>query len=374
MRSCFSAKGLGTALLMTLGAVLMQWPAHAQTIGPLQESWDGGKTWVPEGTGRPNRPVTPPSMGGGRGGGYPPQPSGSSPQELEQQRRQQAGHEANQKGVELYNKREWDAAVQSFKLALQNRPDDPVIRQNLKNAEEQAHRAQENERIRRDAAVVNTLRSDIERLAESLRTQSPAPDGRSTGGSQSRGLDFMQDPEERRRIEPARGDGKARRSPQSQPAKLAGAQLKSAEKHGGEVQALAAAGALEPAAERAKNIFDTQRGDYVGGLSYPAVDGRNPGKEPVVPGDKRTPAIARLEQQRDGMKQQRIELETKLQQLEAEPKTPKKAVAITHLKQDISTVQNQEYSLNFQITEQLQRPTAPAAHGAEEPAGETAKR
>lgn len=51
------------------------------------------------------------------------------------ERRTQAAHGLNEKGHEQYRKGNWLAAAQFYREALKIAPDDPVIQQNLKNAE-----------------------------------------------------------------------------------------------------------------------------------------------------------------------------------------------------------------------------------------------
>jgi tetratricopeptide (TPR) repeat protein len=51
------------------------------------------------------------------------------------ERRTQTAHGLNEKGHEQYRKGNWVAAAQFYREALKTAPDDPVIQQNLKNAE-----------------------------------------------------------------------------------------------------------------------------------------------------------------------------------------------------------------------------------------------
>lgn len=57
------------------------------------------------------------------------------------QRRAQKAHDLNLEGNEQYSKGNWSQAIQLYREALKVAPDDPVIQQNLKNAEakEKAH-------------------------------------------------------------------------------------------------------------------------------------------------------------------------------------------------------------------------------------------
>lgn len=201
MRSCFSAQGLGTVLLMTFGAVLLQWPAHAQTIGPLQETWDGGKTWAPEGTGRPNRRTAPNVSPAPSIPSISPEEAARRQAQAEERRRRHTGYAANEDGLKYAKEENWEAAVQAFEKALQNW-DDEGIRHNLARAKEEARLQreriqEEQQRQRRDAAASANLRQSVDRLATVLSNQSATGnfDSATTGTPRSGGgLDFITDP------------------------------------------------------------------------------------------------------------------------------------------------------------------------------------
>ena len=183
MKDCFSTMRLWTVSLMTLGAVLIQCPAQAQSIGshdggktrhhegpghhnrgsrggnstpsvtqcPTQSrsfgSHDRGKTWRPAWTGHPylwrrggslnQYPVQSQSQSqsidslnetypsrGRSGGGSPPS---VSPAEAA---RQDASNKANEEGNRYHEQGNYDAAIQAYEKALQNW-DDQIIRNNL---------------------------------------------------------------------------------------------------------------------------------------------------------------------------------------------------------------------------------------------------
>lgn len=183
MKDYFSTMRLWTASLLTLGAVLIQCPAQAQSIGPLKESYDQGKTWQPEGTGRPNR--------GSRGGASTPS---VSPEEAERNRRQDAADKANQEGNRYFEQSNWDAAIHAYEKALQNW-DHEDIRKNLANAKEQARLQQEHQR--RDAAASAGIKQSVDRLITVLGNQSATGnfDSPATGTPRSGGgLGFITDP------------------------------------------------------------------------------------------------------------------------------------------------------------------------------------
>ncbi len=252
MKDCFSTMRLWTVSLMTLGAVVIQCPAQAQSIGshdggktrhhegpghhnrgsrggnstpsvtqcPTQSrsfgSHDRGKTWRPAWTGHPylwrrggsliQCPVQSQSQSqlnetydggntwysgpnrGRRGGGSPPS---VSPEEA---RRQDAADKANQEGNVEFEKGNWDASVQAYERALQNW-DHEIIRNNLTNAKEQARL--QRERVQRDAAASASIKQSVDHLVTVLGNQSAtgAFDSPTTGTPRPGGrLDFITDP------------------------------------------------------------------------------------------------------------------------------------------------------------------------------------
>lgn len=88
--------------------------------------------------------ITPPTISGGRGSssgssGGSTAPSGPTPQQLQQQqqqRREEAMHDANDTGVGLFNRGDWANAITYFQEALEQNPDDPVILENLRRAQQ----------------------------------------------------------------------------------------------------------------------------------------------------------------------------------------------------------------------------------------------
>ncbi len=99
--------------------------------------------------------------------------------------------------------------------------------------------------------------------------------------------------------------------------------------------------------------FDTG-GSNVGGLQPPAVFNQNSGyREPVVTPANRTPAIAYFEKERETSKKKRADLETRLNELQKDPK--KNQVEVVNVKQEISNARNQENYLNFSIEVELKK-------------------
>ena len=75
--------------------------------------------------------------------------------EAEQEQRLENARQLNLKGIEQYNKRDWRTAIEYFKKALRFSPDDQVIRQNLKNAEDWQRREAEQRRRLENARQLN---------------------------------------------------------------------------------------------------------------------------------------------------------------------------------------------------------------------------
>lgn len=93
----------------------------------------------------PPPPPTPPSkcVYANCGDDYLPPPyRGPSPEEQRRQREakdsREASDDANDKGVEYYERGDWQNAVKYFREALEYSPDDPGIRANLGKAEQKA--------------------------------------------------------------------------------------------------------------------------------------------------------------------------------------------------------------------------------------------
>lgn len=123
--------------------------------------------------------------------------------------RQDAGHALNQQGVQAYNKGDWATAISLFQQALQNSPDDPVIRKNLANAQANMANQQEREKAEREAmdrqrqnkVAADNMQQSIQNFAQTLNAAPVSGgldfDGRTAGtvpsggnGGNSGGLDF----------------------------------------------------------------------------------------------------------------------------------------------------------------------------------------
>lgn len=127
-------------------------------------------------------------------------------------------------------------------------------------------------------------------------------------------------------------------------------QGKSTEAHGETARQLR----NESASEQARKGFDTG-GKSAGTLDTSTVRG-DVKRDPVVPAAKRTAKISSLEKQRAAMRKEIAALDAKRKALD-----PKKdAVAISKIKQDVSTRESKIDYLNFSITEELEKPARKA--------------
>jgi tetratricopeptide (TPR) repeat protein len=216
--------------------------------------------------------------------------TGPSPEELRRRAEakdlNEAAQDADDKGIDFYEKGDWDSAIREFREALEYAPDDPDILDNLHHAEARANAA---------------------RIAQEQKV---------------------------RESEAAR-------------------QLMSVQQHSEAAQGLASKSATEPASVEARRGFDTG-GQSAGGIPGPAVyAGSGSGKDPVVPKEKRTPAITKLERDRTVFRKEITTLDQKLKTLDPQ----KDSVEISKIKQQESTAQNKIHYLNFSISEELKKPT-----------------
>jgi tetratricopeptide (TPR) repeat protein len=133
-----------------------------------------------------------------------------------------------------------------------------------------------------------------------------------------------------------------------------GRDLKTADYESRNADGLSNKDAIKNAAGRG---FDTS-GASAGAIGAPAVyAGSAQYKDPVIPPSKRTPAVTRMERDRQAA---RKELQFLQEQLKAvDPKTD--PVQISKIKQQESTLKNKIRTLNFSITEQLKEPSTAGA-------------
>jgi hypothetical protein len=126
---------------------------------------------------------------------YNPPPSGPSPEQIKREREKkdlgEAALDANDKGVEAFERREWATAIQYFKEALEYEPDSDYILNNLRRAQEEerkdierkanreAERLAAMERLKREIqADKERYRSQLQRLMnEADRIKVPSPSG-----------------------------------------------------------------------------------------------------------------------------------------------------------------------------------------------------
>jgi tetratricopeptide (TPR) repeat protein len=228
----------------------------------------------------PPPPPTPRGVCVSNCGPYPAPPvyTGPSPEELRRLREakdsREAAEDAEDRGVDAYEKGDFEGAARWFKEALEFDPDSDTIRTNLAKAEQKAQAA----------------RAARARAADAAR------------------------------------------------------QLMSVQQHS--TTAVPGADSRE-----ARQGFDT--GGRPAG-TIPVYAGRGARPDPVIPVNRRTPAIAALERQRTDAKQKIKALEEKIGKLD-----PKKdSVAIAKAKQERSNEESKVNFVNFSISEALAKPAA----------------
>lgn len=219
------------AFVGVLGGLSLSPPAVTQSLGQLKETWDGGKTWAPEGTGRPNQPANvprPPTVeeiaqqqaaaaeaqrhheaNSANDRGLDAEKRGDLAEAERQFEealakwdhppiRQNLGRSANKLGIEAQQRGDLAAAEQALEKALANW-DHPVIRQNLESVRAQIRGQQREQQEWHDAPVVAKMHAQLQQLSAQLGTDAgpvnfdSAPVGPST--ALPSGLDFVGLPE-----------------------------------------------------------------------------------------------------------------------------------------------------------------------------------
>jgi hypothetical protein len=135
-------------------------------------------------------------------------------------------------------------------------------------------------------------------------------------------------------------------------------QAESVKMHSRKAKIAAEENKLETAKDQAMRGFDT-RGDNVPSSLKPlAVDGRNPAREQVIPKEKRTEAITKLEKRRDEAKKKRMELERKVAEIENKPnKTEEEKNNLANFQKELPVVKKEEDFINISINEELKKPS-----------------
>lgn len=205
--------------------VLCASPSFAQSTGTLKETWDGGKTWHREGTGRPTHPAppTPPSpaeiarqQAAAAEAQRRSEASAANDRALEAQKRgnleeaqrlfgealakwdtpafrQNFANNTNKLAIAAQERGELEIAAQQFEQALVNW-DHPVIRENLVRVRAQIQQRRREEQEFRDAPVVGRMRAQLQDLGRELGTAAPMDfDGGAATQSTAlpSGLDFI---------------------------------------------------------------------------------------------------------------------------------------------------------------------------------------
>jgi tetratricopeptide (TPR) repeat protein len=270
-------------------------------------------------------------------------------------------------GIALYRQGRLDEAEKALKKAAGYDRKEKRYADNLALVVAEHAAARKREEDRKAAQAIATR---IDRAAEKLRSDAARRDPVAA----LQGFKNT-DPEARRPL-PLEAFSPGNRDvvrPRAKPSAMQGSDTRALDQG----RAAAAAGVLarqwaadplnrEGGSDKASEVFD-KGGAAVGGLDTAVVDGRAPRKEPVVPPERRTPAIERLEQQRNARKLEREVLEQKLAAVEADQR--KDPVAVVELRQKVDEVRQTEVYLNFAITEELAQAPDPAQAAA--PAGGT---
>jgi tetratricopeptide (TPR) repeat protein len=111
----------------------------------------------------PSRPRS--SSGGGSGSYTPSIPSGPSPAEFERQRKAREATLLNEEGLRQWNQQDFAKAAECFRSALGLDPNRPVIRENLRKAEEiLAEQMQQREQAR----LMDDAKPKVDRMLDEL--------------------------------------------------------------------------------------------------------------------------------------------------------------------------------------------------------------
>lgn len=109
-------------------------------------------------------------------------PSGPSPVELERQRKSSEAYNLNEEGIRHWNQQDWSKAAEYFRKALALDPNRPVIRENLRRAEELLT---EQRQLREQARQMDEAKVKVGRMLDELSADFDGSKGRNTPGSMS---------------------------------------------------------------------------------------------------------------------------------------------------------------------------------------------
>jgi tetratricopeptide (TPR) repeat protein len=299
---------------------------------------------------------------GGRGSGNrTPPPQKPTPRELRIQKLVSDSNAANDKGMEYYNKGDYDTALQYFEIAL----DSSVYNHDAEinkaytlnqigirydNIEDYENAVKYYEKAvltfpGTDPTILSNLSLAKERLKNVIATT------------------LRMEKEDQIRREEEKRDLILGELKETITVSVGG-QLKGVVKHGMNADELSKKGTihnfkLEEASMEARKGFDTT-GVNVGALYIPRNLGRNPWKAPVVTNDdrKRIPSIKDYERKRHESRERRLQYEEKLEALKSLPKSDQPqdwSVKVANAEQNVTDAGNEEIFYNFQIGESLRK-------------------
>lgn len=271
--------------------------------------------------------------------------------------RQAEGSLFNVQGNQAYEKGDYRSAMQYYQQALDKKPESDVIRQNLENAryyvelEDQRKREEEEK-----ARIGQDIGRQLNKLDDVLKDSSSDDQGLSfQSGASGNGLQFM----------PASGGGRLEAFKNVNPEKpeleaRTSVSREESENKGGQLRSLfdniknVFSGSPETMKQESGTGFDTAGAPRQGMEPFkvtPMEHGSN--RDPKVTKKQRTPKIAELETQRTEIRNERWTMEKKLDELnKAQEKDTEK---INELTQKISETKEQEKFLNFSIKDELSK-------------------
>ena len=299
--------------------------------------------------------------GRGSGGNSTPLLQKPTPRELRIQKLVSDSNAANDKGMEYYNKGDYDTALQYFEIAL----DSSVYNHDAEinkaytlnqigirydNIEDYENAVKYYEKAvltfpGTDPTILSNLSLAKERLKNVIATT------------------LRMEKEDQIRREEEKRDLILGELKETITVSVGG-QLKGVVKHGMNADELSKKGTihnfkLEEASMEARKGFDTT-GVNVGALYIPRNLGRNPWKAPVVTNDdrKRIPSIKDYERKRHESRERRLQYEEKLEALKSLPKSDQPqdwSVKVANAEQNVTDAGNEEIFYNFQIGESLRK-------------------
>ena len=299
--------------------------------------------------------------GRGSGGNSTPLLQKPTPRELRIQKLVSDSNAANDKGMEYYNKGDYDTALQYFKIALDS---------SIYNQDAEINKAYTLNQIGIRYDNIGDYENAVKYYEKAVLTF-PGTDPTilsNLGLAKERLKNViattlrMEKEEQIRREEDKRdrilGDLKETITIS------VGGQLKGVVKHGMNADELSKKGTIhnfkfEEASMEARKGFDTT-GVNVGSLHIPRNLGRNPWKAPVVTTEdrKRVPVIVEYERKRHEARERRLLYEEELEDLKYLPESEQPqdwSVKVADAEQNVTDAGNEEIFYNFQIGESLRK-------------------